>query len=484
MALETRLDLRLTQKLVLTPQLQQAIKLLQLPQLELQQALNEELVENPFLEEGVDDDGAPEEASGETDANPAENTETPLEKIFEFGTEDYFADRASDGRDLGYFTPGTEAPPSFEQFLGTTTDLTDHLLWQLRFSDVSPELGAICEAVIGNLNEDGYLDSTAEELGTFCAAELHHVEAAIRIVQSFDPPGIAARDLKECLLIQLTLLELEGSLAARIVQEGLGELERKRYGVLASRFEVSEDDIVTAVRVIEQLEPRPARNFVSGETTYVVPDVTVTRGDDGWIITLNDDGLPRLRLSRFYRKLLGDRKNLSKEERGFLEERKRSALWLLKSIDQRNKTIYRVTESILEFQDDFFDRGVAFLRPMTLKDVARDLGMHESTISRVTSNKYIQTPFGLLPYRFFFSSALQSSRGGAEIAATSVKEMVKKIIAEEDPDSPRSDQNIADILKARGVSIARRTVAKYRDELKIPAQKRRKRASSSTARDK
>lgn len=484
MALDISLQLKLAQKLILTPQLQQAIKLLQLPQLELSQVLNQELVENPVLEESIDEYASDyeitrEERDNEEPVSEArDDSEMPLEQVFtSHESDDYFMDRASDGRDLGYFTPGTEEAPTFEQFVSSRPDLVDHLMWQLRFIDADDSIRCVCEFIIGNLDDDGYLQVSLEEIATFCSVSAEAAEKALAMVQRFDPTGIAARDLRECLLMQVRELGLSGTLVDRIISDGMEELKRRQYAQLARRFGVTADDVSAAVAAIETLEPRPARNFVSSETSYIAPDVYLVRDEDGFRIMLNDEGMPRLRLNSFYRRMLEDKRSLSSDERTFLEEKMRSAVWLLKSLDQRNKTIYRVTESILKYQGDYFEKGVSHLKPLTLKEIAGDLGMHESTISRVTSNKYIQTPDGLLPFRYFFSSSLGSSKGDSDVvAATSVKQMVRKVVADEDPSAPHSDQKIVELLKAKGVEIARRTVAKYRDELKIPPQNRRKKA--------
>lgn len=480
MALEVNLQLKLAQKLILTPQLQQAIKLLQMPQLELSQLLNQELVENPVLEETVDEyvderEVAPEEKGNQEEADGSgDDSEMPLEQVFSYTSDDYFRDRASDGRDLGYFNPGVEAAPTFEQFVSSRPDLTEHLLWQLRFLDEGDQVREVSEFIIGNLNDDGYLLVSLDEISRYCKVDPSIARKALDVVQKFDPVGIAARSLQECLLIQVRELGLDETLVGRVLEEGMDELKKRHYQQLAGKLGVPLADVLAAVQAIEALEPRPARNFVSSETTYIVPDVFLIRQDDGFRIVLNEEGLPRLRMNNYYRKMLEEKKTLSPAEKTFLEEKMRSAVWLLKSLDQRNKTIYRVTESILKFQDEYFEKGVAYLRPLTLKDVAQDLGMHESTISRVTSNKYIQTPDGLLPFRYFFASSLQSSRGYGGVASTSVKQMIRKIVTEEDPLKPYSDQKIVEILKSKGVTIARRTVAKYRDEMKIPPQNRRK----------
>lgn len=478
MALESRLELKLSQKLILTPQLQLAIKLLQMPQLELSQALTLELTENPFLDEVIEEG---EELSREEIENiesheAPDDTEAPLEKLISdlggYGVEDYFDDRGSDGRDLGYFTPGTVERPSYDQFASRELDLSDHLLWQLRLSDADEETREIGEIVIGNIDENGYLRVTDEEIAQTSGAEMEKVRAAVDLVQGFDPPGIAARNLQECLLLQLRAVNLQGSLVEQIVLKNMADVEKKRYQQIARQYTVSLDTVMAAIRVIEGLEPKPARNFSNLTPTYVVPDVTVVKTEDGYQIILNDEGLPRLRLNSYYKKLFLAKNSLSKEEKQFIEEKLRSAVWLLKSLDQRNRTIYRVTESILNFQKDFFDTGIALLKPLNLRDVAASLGMHESTISRVTSNKFLSCSRGLFSFRFFFSSALQSGTGS--VSSTSVKDLIKKIILEENSKKPLSDQKIVELLKTKNIVIARRTVAKYREELKIPPQGQRK----------
>jgi len=478
MAQEQRLELRLTQKLILTPQLQQSIKLLQLPLIELQQDINQELMSNPMLEviEREDEDRVEATPAGENIDAPSEGTdlEAPLEKMFGFTTDDYFEERSSDGRDLGYFGNEEleEGLSPFEKNRSRVS-LYDHLLWQLRLSSVPEDVGRAAEVVINNLNSDGYLQASTEEIARLAEVDTETAKKAIEFVQGLDPAGVGARDLRECLLLQLGPLNLSGTLVEDILREGFKELETKKYKQLAQKFNTTIDDILAAVKIIEGLEPRPGRNFSDEEPIHIIPDVIVEESDGRFVIILNEEGIPRLRLSNYYRKLLANKDSLSQEERKFLEEKLKSAVWLLKSLDQRNRTIYRVTESILKFQEEFFRKGFKYLKPLNLKDVADDLGMHESTISRVTSNKYIQTPHGLISFRYFFSNAVRSSNG--DVASTTVKGMIKEIIDKEDPSTPLNDQKIADILKSRGINIARRTVAKYREELKIPPHLKRKR---------
>ena len=483
MALEHKLSLRLSQKLILTPQLQLAIRLLQMPQLELSQTLAQELVENPFLED-VQEENTGEELAGEeretaeTDSEQlGDDAESPLEKMIsgsaDFSVDEYFEERSSDGRDLGYFGQGTNTPVSFEQFASKTPDIYDHLLWQLRLSDAGEDIRLIGEAVIGNIDENGYLTATDEEIAASTNENILNVRKAVDVVQSFDPPGIGARDLKECMMLQLKLLGIAGSLAERIIANNMEELKKKNYQQIARLCNTSVDEVLAAVKVIEGLEPRPARNFFNANTDYVIPDVFVVKGDDGYQIILNEERLPKLRINSYYKKLMLQKNSFSKEERQFLDEKLRSASWLLKSLDQRNRTIYRVTESIINFQRDFFDRGVQYMKPLNLKNVAVELSLHESTISRVTSNKYLSCSHGVLCFKFFFCSALQSDTGS--VSSTSVKDLIKKIVSEEDHRKPLSDQRIVELLKSQNIVIARRTIAKYRDELKVLSQNQRKR---------
>jgi len=472
-----RLELRLSQKLILTPQLQQSIKLLQLPQLELSQTLNQELMENPMLEEVTEREA--EETNATSDMTRAEepvqeiyeDTEAPLEKIFGFTTDDYFEERGSDGRDLGYFSDGVETPSPFERN-NKKMDLHEYLLWQLRLSRTSDPVRQVAEVVMGNLNEDGYLQASSEEIAVMAEVDVKNVEDAVALIREFDPPGVGARNLQECLLLQLKPLNLENTLVEKILTDGFVELEKKKYRKLAVKFKVAIEDIFAAVKIIEGLEPKPGRNYSREEIVHIIPDVYIEESEGKFIIILNDDSTPKLRLSNYYRKLILDKKALGQEERQFLEEKLRSAIWLLKSLDQRRKTIYRVTESILKFQGGFFTNGIKYLKPLNLKDISTDLGLHESTISRVTSNKYLQCPQGLLNFRFFFSNAVHSVNG--EISSAIVKDLIKELITKEDPKVPLSDKNIVETLKGRDINIARRTVAKYREELKIPSNSRRK----------
>jgi RNA polymerase sigma-54 factor len=477
MAQEQRLELRLTQKLILTPQLQQSIKLLQLPLLELSQDINQELMNNPLLEEGAERDTDKNEQTARTSEEepfrePSNDIEAPLEKIFGFTTDNYFEERESDGRDFGYFTDDTEETLSPFERNRERIDLYDHLLWQLRLSTLSEGVGKAAEIIINNLNSDGYLQASLEEVSIAADVDVATAEQGLAFVQTLDPSGIGARKLQECLLLQLETLNLNGTLVENILNDGFKELEIKKYKQLASKFKTSLDNVLAAIKIIEGLEPRPGRNYSSEEAVHIAPDVYVEESEGKFIITLNDEGIPKLRLSNYYRKLLANKKSLGPEEKQFLEDKLRSAVWLLRSLDQRNKTIYRVTDSILKFQEDFFRKGFKHLKPLNLRDVAEDLGMHESTISRVTSNKYIQCPQGLLNFRYFFSNAVATDNGS--MSSSTVKDMIKQIVSQEDTATPLNDQKIVDILKSKGINVARRTAAKYREELKIPSHLKRK----------
>ncbi len=400
----------------------------------------------------------------------SDDADAPLEKIFGFTTDDYFDEKASDGRDLGYFTEGIEEIQPFEQNIGKPS-LQEHLLWQLRLSRVPEAVCHAAEAVVANLNDDGYLQASLQEIAEMSEVESAVAEDALRIVKEFDPPGVGARDLQECLLLQLKPLNLNNSLVERILTEGFSEINSRKYKQLAAKFKTPVEDIFSAVKIIEGLEPRPGRNYSTGEPVYVVPDVFIEESEGKFIIILNDEGIPRLRLSNYYRKLLQNKKSLSTEERRFLKDKMDKAVWLFKSLDQRNKTIYRVTESILKFQEDFFRKGIKHIRPMTLKDMAIDIGIHESTVSRVTSNKYLQCPRGLFSFKTFFNSAVP---GKGDVSSATVKEIIKESVAGEDLSSPFNDKQLVEILKGKDINVAIRTVAKYRDELKIPSHIKRK----------
>lgn len=474
MALEAKLELKLAQKLIMTPQLQQAIRLLQLSRLELTQLIAQELVENPVLEE-LSVEG-PEEETWEPNKPSEEKTMEIKDPSFEelkFISDDYFEERGSDGRDLGYFSDGEDEIPSYEQILSKPATLTDHLLWQLRISTSDRTIEEIGELIIGNLDENGYLQSSLDEIASISGAKLEDVEKVLNLIQDFDPPGVAARDLRECLLIQLRQLELQGSIVEEIVKDHLLNLEKKQYQTIAKELNVSLHDVLAALKVVEGLEPKPGRSYFNVDSRHITPDVYVYKVGEDYIISLNEDGMPRLRLSPFYRNLIRTKNVLSPIDKEYIENKLRSAIWLMKSVEQRGRTVYKVADSIVKFQSDFFEKGLDHLKPMTLKDIAEAVSMHESTISRVTTNKYMHTPQGLFELKFFFGGGLPS--GGEKVSTIYIRDMVKKMVSNEDPHKPLSDQQIAEILKEKDISVARRTIAKYRLELNIPPTNIRRR---------
>jgi RNA polymerase sigma-54 factor len=494
MALEQKLSVRMSQRLIMTPSLQQAIKLLQMSKLELVEEIQQELVENPVLEEALEEptreernetdgdapaqEAAPAEGEGER-AGEEREAEPEPEPYQEIDYESYFQDV-----DTGYLPrPAMETGdelPSFENTLSKPQDLSDHLTWQLDLSHVSDLRKAIGRAVIGNLNEDGYLRASVEEIqqmGDFPADE---VRATIEMIQGFDPVGVAAHDLVECLTAQLKHLGEDGSPAETIVRYHMDKLQNRRYKELAEALGVSMDELHEELEIIRHLDPRPGQRFNVSSSRYVVPDVYVVKIDDEYQVFLNEEGLPRLRISPVYRRMVerGAPSSTSPEAKDYVRNKLRSAFRLIKSLEERQRTIYKVARSIVKFQGEFLDFGIERLRPLVLKDVADDIGMHESTVSRVVNNKYMHTHRGLYEMRFFFHSGIASTQGGENVSSLTVKERIKKIVGGEDQKRPLSDAAIVKILKAEGLQIARRTVAKYREELKIPSSSSRKQVFS------
>ncbi|MDR1576613.1 MAG: RNA polymerase factor sigma-54 [Deltaproteobacteria bacterium] len=482
MAMEIHLAQKQTQTMIMTPQLQQAIKLLQLNQLELKDEIYQEMLENPVLDMASPSDNV--EPSGENSdsfAEPtpdgqnhqedqfAEVTGETNEKIREeFDWENYLGEYSSSpSSSLGMGSHETpEETPSFETFMAAKTSLTDHLIWQWRFVATSQADFHRGETIIGNLNEDGYLMSTLEEIAQMSLSSLEETQQTLSRVQQLDPAGIAARDLTECLTLQLERFELKDSLATLICRSHLKLVEKKDLPGLCRALGRDRDEVMAAVDTLKALDPRPARSFALTDPIYVIPDVYITKIGGEYVISLNEDGLPRLKVNKAYKRMIAD-KSAPDDTRKYLSEKLKGAVFLIKSIHQRQRTIYRVTESIFKFQRDFLDYGVEHLKPMVLKDVADDLGFHESTISRVTANKYIDTPRGVFELKYFFDSPISRLTGDTSqpLSSESVKNRIKQIIGAEDPKKPLSDQRIVEILQGSNIDIARRTVAKYREIL-------------------
>ncbi|MBW2176973.1 MAG: RNA polymerase factor sigma-54 [Deltaproteobacteria bacterium] len=475
MVIELRQQLKLTQQLIMTPQLQMAIKLLQLSRLELMDKISQELEENPALEEVQDvitSEEQPEKPETSAEEAPSEKEVTIEEKIpDEIDWSNYLDEYNSPGR-VNFESEGKDSP-RFDAFISKKESLTDHLLWQFLMTFPSAEEERIGSLIIGNLNKDGYLDATLEYIVENSGCELETVENVLAILQTFDPIGICSRDLGECLLIQAKHLGLEDDLLTEIITDHLAHLENKNYKAICRALKVRLEDVIAVVNVIKSLEPRPGRQFSEEEPQYITPDIHVYKSEGDFIIVLNDDGMPKLRVNQFYKKAISKGETVSEDTKEYLQEKLRSAAWLIRSIHQRQKTIYKVMESILKFQRAFFEHGITQLKPMVLRDVAEDISMHESTISRVTTNKYAYTPQGIFELKYFFNSSIKRVHGEA-IASASVQEKIKKIIENENPQKPYSDSKMAEMLKTENINIARRTVAKYREMLGVLSSNKRK----------
>lgn len=476
MSIQQKLHLKLGQKLVMTPSLQQAIKLLPLARLELANYLAQELQVNPVLEElALDPDE--EEYDSETEMQQAEELpEVPATK--ENKVEDTFDYEAffRDYFDLSYtHTAPSEIIdyPSFENTLVSPTSLTGHLEWQLGLNPPPESLLPIVHELIGDLDENGYLKVTLQDIAEGNNFQITDVEQALLFVQHLDPIGIGARDLKECLMLQVHHYGFDGTPVEAIVQEHLELLRNHNYAELSKRLRCSMPEVQKWVDAIKHFDPLPGSKYGSSKPQYVTPDVYVVKMEGEYKIILDDDGIPRLRINPLYRKMMEEKENNSEETINYVKEKIKSALWLIKSIDQRQKTIYKVAESIVRHQRAFLDYGIEFLKPLILKTVAEDIGMHESTVSRAVTNKYMHTPQGVYEMKFFFHSALSNSRGG-DISSLSIKEKLRKLIDSEDQGKPLSDSEITTIFQKDGLKISRRTVAKYREDMRIPPSHQRR----------
>jgi RNA polymerase sigma-54 factor len=487
MQLELRqsLNLKLQQTLVMTPQLQQAIRLLQLSRMELVDAINAELEQNPALEEELRPDVENLEAEaaimGEA---PKVEEKIELDRPTEVSGDKTNADDIDWQQWLESYNsaPPTgpsmkqsaEDLPNIEQTLSTPETLYDHLVWQLNLANLVESDRLIAMEIIGGLDDQGFLagERPCEDIAIRLGVSVDHVERVLQLVQKFDPIGVAARDLKECLLIQLRSQPPVNKLAEKMIESYLGELEKRNFQAIAKSEECAIEEVAEALKIIQRLDPRPARNFGGEDSIYITPDIYVHKVGDDYVIVQNEDGLPMLRVSKYYRAALSN--GMNGEAKSYVQDKLRSAQWLIRSIHQRQRTIYKVMESILKFQREFFDKGIGQLKPLILRDVAEDIGMHESTISRVTSNKYVHTPQGIFELKYFFNSSIGRSDGD-DVASASVKHRIKQIIDSEDTRRPYSDQAIVDVLKKENINIARRTVAKYREAMGIlSSSKRRK----------
>lgn len=463
-------------QLRMTPQLQQAIKLLQLSRMELETAVRKEMDENPILEE-FGDDGGEHQAEAKTEvAQPAEtpsadgNDHDPR-KQEEFEWENYVDNTYKMNQGAG--GPPSEEIMNYENIISTPQSLHDHLEWQMNLHGFNEDELRIASILVSYIDDDGYIKTSLADIATEEGVSEQELIDVLPFVQEFDPPGVGARDIKECLLIQAKLLQEDTHDLVYLINNHLKDLEKKNFEGIAKAMNRDLEDIVEMSKIIYDMEPKPGRIFHSQDTHYVTPDVYVYPVGEEYVVSLNEDGLPRLRISNFYKNVLKST-DASKVTQEYIQDKLKAAVWLIKAIHQRQRTIYKVTESIVKHQREFFDKGSAFIKPMILRDIANDIGMHESTISRVTTSKYVHTPRGIFELKYFFNSGINRTNGEA-LASESVKLKIKEMIDKEDPKSPLSDQKVVEILKKEGIEIARRTVAKYRDVLGIlPSSKRKK----------
>ncbi len=492
MAMTMRPELRMSQQLVMTPQLQQAIKLLQMSRVELTDLVRDQLLENPLLEESQElgtsteepvssielQDGVEHEQGDPTQQSSAKEERSTEVKVDEpprdnFDWEAYLENSAYPPSTGPTIRPESDLP-SLEATLSAPETLEDHLMWQIRLSNFGPKREEIAEYIVRCLDGNGYLqDTTVTQIARQLECSSLLVEQVLRRVQQLDPQSVASRSLAECLWVQAHHPErtIQDPLVLGIIAKHLHNLETRRYNVVVRDVGEPLEEVYEATKVVMALDPRPARAFSSESPAYIVPDVYIIRLEDDFVVLLNDDGLPRLKISNLYRQAMGGENNKAKD---YISERLRSAQWLIRSIQQRQRTILKVARSILKFQREFFEKGVHFLRPLILRDVAEDIEMHESTVSRVTTNKYVHTPQGIFELKYFFNAGI-SSRDGDELASEAVKTKIKNLIAKENPKKPLSDAQLVKALREEGIRIARRTVAKYREQLGVlSSTKRRK----------
>lgn len=490
MAMEMRQELKLSQQLVMTPLLQQAIRLLQLSRMELTELVHEEMLENPILDNELDLDAEhnPErdqvggdeqmlhqiEGAGTTEIpvsepGTASEIKADASAVNEIDWENYL-DNHTMSAPMPAFRGDGEEMPSLEATLTKPPSLHDHLAWQLKLSSMPPDQLEIGLTIIGNIDADGYLkDPPISEIAADLGVSEELCEVVLEKIQTFEPIGVGARNLAECMLIQAMHAEQDDDLVVKMIRSHLGNLEKKNYPAIAKDLKQPLDEIYEAAKVIMEFDPRPGRQYSLDDPHYITPDVHIHKIGDKFFVVPNDDGLPKLKISNFYRSAIGT----TAGAKDYVQDKLRSAQWLIRSIQQRQRTIIRVAESILKFQRDFFEKGIAHLKPLILRDVAEDIGVHESTVSRVTTNKYVHTPQGIFELKFFFNSGI-SRTNGEDLASQAVKSKIKELVSSEDVKRPHSDQKIVELLKKSGIDIARRTVAKYREQLGILASSKRK----------
>ncbi len=486
MVLKQRLDQRQVQKLILAPALQQAIKLLPLTNLELIEVINQELSQNPMLEEET-----PEKTVQEKEASAAEREGVEAGERSERREEADLGDEAAAGERLidqefesqfqQYFDDGfrpffseKKESPALENILSKTISLWDHLNWQANLTFFDPTDREIAHLVIGNISEDGYLQASEEELAKIVGVEEERVGRVRKKIMMFDPVGVGSLDLREALIAQMDYLKLDDEITRQLVHHHLPLLEKSEYPQVARLLGISLHDVKSHIDVIKSLNPTPGWKYSQEKTSYVLPDIVVSKEDDELAISLNNEGLPRLRINAYYRKLLAQAVKENVEAYHYLKDKLKKALWFLRSLDQRDQTVYKVAKYIVNRQREFFEKGIDYIKPLTLLEIAREIGVHESTVGRVVANKFMTTPWGVFPLKYFFHKSLVGDFG-EEISSLKIKEKIKKLVENEDRSRPLSDIEIGDILAKNNLKIARRTVAKYRKQLDIPPSHIRKR---------
>lgn len=481
MALFQKLGLKQTQELRMTPQLQQAIKLLQLSRMELEKAIQKEIEENPVLEEVAEvqgDEPVVKNAEVETAAQPESGNVQDPTKQDEFEWENYLESQYKP-------PPGGQISSdeimNYENVISSKTTLYDHLMWQLNVNGFNDEEYKVAAILISYVDDEGYIKTPLETIAQEEGVTVQELEEILPFIHEFDPAGVGARNLSECLLIQAQHLQEDTHDLVHIIHNHIKDLEKKNYDRIAKDMNIPIEQVIELCKIITDMEPKPGRAFSSQEPQYVTPDVYVVKVGDEFVISLNEDGLPRLKISNLYKSILSSgagkgpaTKDSTEMTQDYIKEKLKAAVWLIKSIHQRQRTIYKVTESIVKYQRDFFEKGPGFIRPMILRDIANDVGIHESTVSRVTTNKYVHTNQGIYELKYFFNSGV-SKTDGDSLASESVKLKIKDLIAKENPKKPLSDQELVTALKNDGIQIARRTVAKYRDALGVLPSSKRKR---------
>jgi RNA polymerase sigma-54 factor len=451
--MEFELKLQQAQKLIMTPELKQAIEILQLNSLELNALIEQELETNPLLEK--------EETSEEENAYEYDLYE--LSKYIRETEERMYYDD-SDDEEI--------EEVNYENFVSPKSSLSDHLLFQLHITPVPPKIQKICEYIIFSLSPSGYLREDIKDIAEILECSEEEVLDGLSVVQSFDPPGIAARNLQECLKLQLLAQDSYKGIVKKLVDYHLEEIAEGKYSYLAKLYNISLKEVQQAVDFIKKLNPKPGNSFSSTtDVGYIIPDVEVIKREGEYFVIVNDSVTPKLKINNYYHSILNSH---DEEAKKYINSKLQSAMWLIKSLESRKETLYKVVKAIVELQRDFLDKGINYLKPMTQKQIADIVGIHESTVSRAINGKYVATPRGLFEIKFFFQSGI-SNRNGNEFSAETIKNLIKKLIEEEDPANPLSDQKIADILKEKNINISRRTVAKYREECNIPSTIKRRR---------